>query len=215
MTGGASGVQKWLTAAQDRVLWRERSGVGRPFSATLGFIQHGSYQVVQLADQPLLPKGGVVLYQGVQESTRFSFLCPSDLGAEKQRVWRRYVGVQVLVLSDATRSFNSIHGRTERCETGHIRDQSWMSNDLARAHGLDIDGPGFAKALRDATHQSFSLARWVADRKFGPNHVVAKTPLSNIHMTTFFAGEHEVRVIDPQQVEMLEEHGCRVELECG
>ena len=59
------------------------------------------------------------------------------------------------------------------------------------------------------------MARWVAEHKFGPNYVVAKTSLRNIRITTFFAGEHEVRIIDPSRVEVLEEHGCRVELECG
>jgi len=45
--------------------------------------------------------------------------------------------------------------------------------------------------------------------KFGPHYVVCKTPLGNIRLTTFFAGEHEVRIIDPSQVEILEAHGCR------
>jgi hypothetical protein len=107
-------------------------------------------------------------------------------------------------------SFNSIHDRTKRCETEHIRDRSWLTDGVARQHGLDIDEAGFAKALWDSAHQSFALARWVAEHKFGPNYVVAKTPLGNIRLTTFFAGEHEVRVIDPRRVTILEEHGCRV-----
>jgi len=85
-----------------------------------------------------------------------------------------------------------------------------MTDDIARQYGLDIDGKGFAKVLWDSAHQSFALARWVAKNKFGPHYVVAKTPLDNVRVTTFFAGEHEARVIDPSRVAILEEHGCRV-----
>jgi hypothetical protein len=75
------------------------------------------------------------------------------------------------------------------------------------------DSPGFAKTLWDGAHQSFSLARWVAERKLGRHHVACKTPLRDIRLTTFFAGEHEVRIIDPGQVALLEEHGCRAEVQ--
>jgi hypothetical protein len=63
------------------------------------------------------------------------------------------------VLSDAARSFNSIHDRAKRCETEHIQDRSWTTDEIARQHGLDIDEAGFAKALWDSAHQSFALAR--------------------------------------------------------
>lgn len=86
-----------------------------------------------------------------------------------------------------------------------------MTDAIARQRGLDLDGPGFVRALWQSAHESFSLARWVAERKFGPHYVVSKTPLGNVRLTTFFAGEHEVRVIDPGQLALLEEHGCRAE----
>jgi hypothetical protein len=63
-----------------------------------------------------------------------------------------------------------------------------------------------AHVLSDAT-----LSCWVAEHKFGPNYVVCKTPLTNIRMTTFFAGEHEARIVDPRCVEVVEAHGCAVE----
>jgi hypothetical protein len=40
--------------------------------------------------------------------------------------------------------------------------------------------------------------------------VICKTPLGNIRMTSFFAGEHEARIIDPSRVDILEARGCRV-----
>lgn len=86
-----------------------------------------------------------------------------------------------------------------------------MSDDLARQHGVDIERDCFAKTLWNFTHQSFALARWVAERKFGPHYVVCRTPLTNIRMTTFFAREHEARIVDPRCVEVVETHGCAVE----
>jgi hypothetical protein len=48
-------------------------------------------------------------------------------------------------------------------------------------------------------------------RKFGPHHVVLKTSLSNIRLTTFFAGESEVKIIDPSRISRVEAVGCKVE----
>jgi len=87
-------------------------------------IQHGSYQIVPIGDQPLLERGEVVLYRGVQKSRQFRFLDAGATGSAERSTWRRYVQVQAHVLSDAARSFNSNHDRTKRCETGHIRDQT-------------------------------------------------------------------------------------------
>jgi hypothetical protein len=178
-------------------------------------LQHGSYQLVTVEDQPLVGSGEVVLYRGIQEATEFRLFRPRVVNADTQRTWKRYLEVQAHLLSDATCSFNSIHDRLARSETGHIRDRSLTSDSIALQHGLGIDGTGFAQALWRSAHESFSLARWVAERKFGPHYVVCKTPLGNIRLTTFFAGEHEVRVIDPGQVTLLEEHGCRFETPAG
>jgi hypothetical protein len=37
-----------------------------------------------------------------------------------------------------------------------------------------------------------------------------KTPLSNIRLTTFFAGESEVKIIDPSRLSLVEAVGCQV-----
>ncbi|MBM3268010.1 MAG: hypothetical protein FJZ01_10215 [Candidatus Sericytochromatia bacterium] len=172
-------------------------------------MQHGSYQLVSPGDQPSLESGVVMLYRGVRKSSEFRYLASCGRGADRQ-IRRTYFAVQAHALSDAVRSFTSIHDRAVRCETDHIRDRSWMSDDLTRMHGLDIDGEGFASELWTCAHQSFTLARDVAKWKFGPHYVVLKTPLDNIRLTTFFAGEREVRIVDPARVEIVEEHGCQV-----
>ena len=38
-----------------------------------------------------------------------------------------------------------------------------------------------------------------------------RTPLSNIRITTFVCGETEVKVIDPNKLEIIEAVGCRVQ----
>ncbi len=44
--------------------------------------------------------------------------------------------------------------------------------------------------------------------KFGPHHVVVKTPLSNIRITTFFAGESEAKIADPSRISEVKAVGC-------
>jgi hypothetical protein len=39
-----------------------------------------------------------------------------------------------------------------------------------------------------------------------------ETPLSNIRLTTFFAGESEVKIIDPSRLSLVEAVGCQMEL---
>ncbi|MCG8557986.1 MAG: hypothetical protein MJD61_22275 [Proteobacteria bacterium] len=184
-------------------VYRHESRPGRP---TVVFIQHGSYQIVEEEDQPLLASGHVLLYRGVQKAHVFSM---PDTGYELESgLWSRYVTTQAAVLSDSALSFNSVHDRTVRCETGHLRDRSRVSDEIARQHKLPIDSE--ASAFWESSLQSFSLARWVAANKFGPNHVIGKTRIDNIRITTFFAGEHEVRVLDPRRVELVEAIGCEV-----
>ena len=64
--------------------------------------------------------------------------------------------------------------------------------------------------LWEAATSAFSLERWVAEKKFGPHLVVAKTPIANIRLTTFFAGESEVRLVDPWRIRFVESVGCTV-----
>ena len=87
---------------------------------------------------------------------------------------------------------------------------SLLTDELAKERGLDIEHDPWTRALWEATHQSFALRRWVSENKFGPHRVVCRTSLTNIRITTFFAGEHEVRVLDPSRVELLAAIGCEV-----
>jgi hypothetical protein len=173
-------------------------------------IQHGSYQHVARVDQPEMEDGIVYLYRGIQEAKVFRYLCidAGRLGTSDSAAWVAYHRAQAEVLSDSAASFNSIHDRTARCETGGVNDRSLVSDDIAKRKGLDINDGGFSEALWKTHHQCFSLERGVAEWKFGPNFVVAKTPLSNLRITTFFAGEAEAKIIDPSKLRLVEAVGC-------
>lgn len=176
------------------------------------FIQHGSYQWISLADQPHLNEGHVLLYRGVQKETAFRY--PRFERAlqrpENQKTWNRYVVLQWKMLSDSRLSFNTIHDRTKRCETGFLNDGTWLADRLAAEAGLDIESGDFPRALWAAATSAFSLERRIAELKFGPHFVVAKTPITNIRLTTFFAGEAEVRLVDPSRIQFLTTVGCRL-----
>jgi hypothetical protein len=177
-------------------------------------IQHGSYQWISREDQPHIEEGQVLLYRGIEQSAIFRYLQfePDGLSTANREIRRRYMGVQAEMLSDSVLSFNTIHDRVKRSETEGLRHGTWLGDAMAKQAGLDIESPGFARELWQAAQQSYSLDPVIGVRKFGPHHVVLKTSLSNIRLTTFFAGESEVKIIDPSRVSRVEAVGCEVEV---
>jgi hypothetical protein len=176
-------------------------------------IQQGSYQWIAHQDQPCIERGQVLLYRGIGESKAFRCLQfqPEELSPAHREIWRKYLGVQATMLSDSVLSFNTIHDRVNRCETGGLRHATRLGDAMATTAGLDIESAGFANELWHAAQQSYSLDPVMGTRKFGPHYVVLKTALSNIRITTFFAGESEVKIIDPSRVSVVEAVGCQVE----
>ena len=159
-----------------------------------------------------MEEGQVVLYRGIGSSQvlrRLRFVVEGLLPAQRA-VWRTYLRLQARMLEDSVLSFNTVHDRIRRTETCYLRDGTWLADDLAKEAGLDIESPGFASNLWRAGHQAYALERWVADRKFGPHYGIFKIPLSNIRLTTFFAGEAEVRIVDPGLLSLMETVGCSV-----
>ena len=187
----------------------------RKYYDTVGclLIQHGSYQWISREDQPHIEQGEVLLYRGIGQGAVFCCLQfePDDLTAANREIWRRYLRLQAEMLSDSVLSFNTIHDRVKRSETEGLRHETWLGDTMATQAGLDIESPGFAKDLWHAAQQAYSLDPVMGVRKFGPHHVVVKTPLSNIRLTTFFAGESEVRIIDPSRISLVDAVGCQVE----
>jgi hypothetical protein len=178
-------------------------------------IQHGSYQCVPIDEQPELEAGYVLLHRGIGDAKVFRIprRLRAECGSHVRTQWDKYVQLQFEIMSRSDLSFNSIHDRAKRAETSHIHDGTWITDELAGERGLDIEHEPWTRALWSATHQSFALRSWVSEHKFGPNRVICRTRLSNIRITTFFAGEHEVRIIDPDRVEVVSAIGCDVEQE--
>jgi hypothetical protein len=177
-------------------------------------IQHGSYQWISDQDQPHMEQGQALLYRGIAETKAFHCLQfrAEELSAANRDIWRTYLGVQAAMLSDSVLSFNTVHDRVNRCETTGLRHATWLGDEIATAAGLDIKSSGFANQLWRAAQQSYSLDPAMGTRKFGPHYVVLRTPLSNLRITTFFAGESEVKLIDPSRVSTVEPVGCQVEV---
>jgi hypothetical protein len=182
---------------------------------TAGFvlIQHGSYQWISEEDQPLIEAGEVVLYRGIGNAGVFRQLRfrPDELSSANREIWRKYLALQAKMLSDSLLSFNTIHDRIRRCETAGLRDGTWLANELSADSGLDIQAPGFAKELWGSAQQSYSLDPNMGQRKFGPYYVAVRTALSNIRITTFFAGESEVKIVDPSRIRAVKPFGCDVQ----
>ena len=85
-----------------------------------------------------------------------------------------------------------------------------MGDELATQAGLDIHlaSPGI---FGTPPSSLYPLERVMGVVKFGPHHVVVKTPLSNIRITTFFAGESEAKIVDPSRISEVQAVGCEME----
>jgi len=168
------------------------------------FMQHGSYLIADVQSQPRLDRGEAVLYRGVQKAEMFLFrrLTTAD-------VRMRLMSVHARTLADSVTSFNAMHCNVSRTETGWFNDRSFMLSDLCREAGLEPKPP-----IMSLLYSGYALEEWCAARKFGPNYVKLKTPLTNIRITTFVCNETEVKVIDPNKLEVIEAVGCRVREVC-
>jgi hypothetical protein len=168
------------------------------------FIQHGSYLIVDMESQPHIDQGEAVLYRGLQQAKVFLL---RRLTTEDVRM--RLMIVHARTLTDSVTSFNAMHCNVSRSETGWFNDRTFMLSDLCREAGLEPKRP-----IWSLLYSGYALEEWCAERKFRPNYVKLRTPLSNIRITTFVCNETEVKVIDPNKLEVIEAVGCRVREAC-
>jgi hypothetical protein len=121
---------------------------------------------------------------------------------EHQAVLELYFDTHWKAFSDSEISFQVAHVWVRRAETGFLQwEFSWA--DIGREVGFDrLPGP-YPEQLRSLRGQSFTLLQVLAERKFGPCYVRCRTPVDNVRITSFFAGEAEVQVIDPRRVDVL------------
>ena len=167
-------------------------------------MQHGSYLIAPLDSQPLIERGEAVLYRGIQKAKIFKLqrLTTADTRS-------RLLSVHARNLEDSVTSFNGVHCNVSRTETSCFNDRSFLLGKLCAKVGLDLK-PSTSRLL----YSSYALEEWCAARKFGPNFVKLRTPLTNIRITTFVCNETEVKVIDPNKLDVIERVGCRIQESC-
>jgi hypothetical protein len=182
-----------------------RHAEGKPWKAErLIMIQHGSYLITDVELQPYIDRGETVLYRGIQEAELFSLrrLTSTDIR-------RRLMSVHANSLADSVTSFNAAHCNVSRTETGCFYDRSFLLEDLCRAVGLEPE-----PQIRSLLYSGYALEEWCGACKFGSNYVKFRTPLTNIRLTTFVCNESEVKVIDPNKLEVIETVGCSIREVC-
>jgi hypothetical protein len=168
------------------------------------FMQHGSYLITDMESQPHIDRGEAVLYRGLQKAKTFLLrrLTTAD-------VRMRLMSVHARTLADSVTSFNAMHCNVSRSETEWFNDRTFTLSYLCQEAGLEPRRP-----IQSLLYSGYALEEWCAARKFGPNYVKLRTPLSNIRVTTFVCNETEVKVIDPNKLEIIEAVGCRVREVC-
>jgi hypothetical protein len=168
------------------------------------FMQHGSYLIAEIESQPYIDRGEAVLYRGIQDAKTFLHrrLTTADIRL-------RLMTVHAQTLANSVTSFNAVHCNVSRTETGFFNDRGYLLEGLCREEGMDLQHPIMA-----LLYSGYALEEWCAARKFGSNYVKFRTPLSNIRITTFVCNETEVKVVDPNKLEVIEAIGCRVRDVC-
>ncbi len=168
-------------------------------------IQHGSYHIGDIGSQPLADRGEAVIYRGIQKAETYLLHRVTS-----EEIHRRLSNVHARSLADSVVSFNTVHCNLMRCETEFLNDRSFLFDGLCREAGLEAEDP----LIRSMLYSGYALEEWCASRKFGPNYAKFRTPLTNLRITTFVGNETEVKVIDPNKLEVIEAVGCNVREVC-
>lgn len=163
-------------------------------------IQHGSYQFVENKKQPDLKDGIVYLYRGIGKDTVYTHYQILDKDLNKS-----IMDIHAKTFVDSVVSFNTVHSNVKRCESSALNHDTFILHHLTKELNLQHEDE-----MISVLNSGYSLNYNYGCSKFGPNHVVFKTPLSNIRITTFFCGEDEVKIIDPNKLEAIKEVGCKV-----
>lgn len=164
-------------------------------------IQHGSYLFADVDAQTEIEKGFVTLYRGIQNEKTFK-VYKLNAGTTRAAIMQ----VHGSTLTDSVNSFNAVHCNVSRTETGALNDRSFVLGKIAKKFGLEQDDEAIASLL----YSGYAIEDWCGVNKFGPHHVKFRTPLTNIRITTFVCNETEVKVIDPNKLEVIETVGCQI-----
>ncbi len=168
------------------------------------FIQHGSYLLVPVQSQPLIESGFVLLYRGIGSSKKFHvYQMP-----EEELLLKHYQETLKNSLVDSVTSFNTIHGSLHRTETSHLLDSSHLFSKMFSSSKLINDD---RRKFLTTIQQCYTLNKEIAKNKFGPSYVTFKTPVTNIRICTYFAGEYEVKILSLDKLMPIKAIKCKIE----
>lgn len=72
----------------------------------------------------------------------------------------------------------------------------------------EIERSPTLRKLQQITAQCYTLDKIIAEKKFGPAYVVFKTPITNIRICTYFAGESEVKILSLDNLIPVQSYKC-------
>src|SRR5262245_7986095 len=98
----------------------------------------------------------------------------------------------------AGRGYDQLDSGSSNVSTGGFAVRSWTRDSDARLR----QGP----MAESADNRSPSIRRWESTNS--AHTVIVRTTLSNIRITTFFAGESEVKIVDLSRVREVQPFGC-------
>jgi hypothetical protein len=167
-------------------------------------IQHGSYLLIPAQSQPLIESGFVLLHRGIGSSNKFkAYQMPED-----KLLLNHYQKTLKDSLIDSIASFNTIHGATHRTETCHLLDSTHLfSKNFFSSIEINHDWRKFLTTIQ----QCYTLKKEIAKYKFGPSYVTFKTPLTNIRICTYFAGEYEAKILSLDKLIPVKSIKCKLE----
>jgi hypothetical protein len=164
-------------------------------------IQHGSYLLIPVREQPIIESGFILLYRGIGSSDKFNLHhMPEDAV-----VVDHYRRVLINSFSNSVISFNAAHSSLFRTETCHLQDDR---GKFWAAHLLFDDINITFEDILCSVNQCYTLSKELAERKFGPSYAVFKTPVTNIRICTYFAGESEVKILSLDNLIPVEAIQC-------
>ncbi len=182
--------------------------------------QQGRFIKLPNPNKKELRQGYLTIYRGIRNKRNYSNRLLKHLETKlSQKLLSFYFEYLYEVLSNSTLSFGLAMHYTSNHATDHI-EGLWSSFPREVMRRLDSgfwDDPRWdlaqAKDVQFVLNHlriPFTVYPSIASDKFGPNHIVLRTPLTNVIPTSDFVGEGEVNVIDPRLLEVVETHGVEV-----
>ncbi|MDD5455755.1 MAG: hypothetical protein PHV30_01840 [Candidatus Margulisbacteria bacterium] len=185
------------------------------YRGNLVFIQQASFQIVPAQTQPDIGNGIVSIYRGVGNARRVKLLKSQNASAAELKKVRLLNNLEwFYTFFNSKIAFLAMHSYVTRSEVSHINMMRFaVRNGLHYFQLKHTDKEFMEKAynLFSVLRNSYTLDKdYNASRKFGPNYLSFRTPASNIALTSFFAGEFEVNVIDNDLLDIIDTHGCEI-----